>query len=78
MELIEEGFGESASPARAFGYAGLGHVDVKGEIYARLVEIGNEETVSDPNFLEQLDAHFSRLPPRYRILDSLDCADQSD
>ena len=58
MELMEEGFGESPSPARASGG------DIKAEIYARLVEIGNDEAVSDPDFFDHLDAHFSRLPPR--------------
>lgn len=61
-EEIEEGVGESSSPPRGFG--GGGAHDLKSDIFERLVAIGNEEAVANPDFKEQLDAHFARLPPR--------------
>ena len=59
MDLIE-GVGESSSPPRSFGVN-----DLRNDIYNRLVETGNEEAVSNPDFRDLLDAHFSRLPTRY-------------
>lgn len=64
MDLIE-GVGESSSPPRSFGCFGV--YDVRNDVYNRLMESGNEEAVSNPEFREQLDAHFNRLPPRYHI-----------
>lgn len=58
-ESIEEGVGESSSPPRVAGLS-----DIKGEIYNRLVEIKHVEAVSNPDFKEQLEAHFNRLPMR--------------
>ncbi|XP_043722193.1 serine/threonine-protein kinase STY46-like isoform X2 [Telopea speciosissima] len=65
MELFE-GVGESSSPPRNFG--GFGGYDIRNDVYNRLVENGNEEAACNPEFREQLDAHFNRLPSRY-ILD---------
>ena len=59
MDLIE-GVGESSSPPRSFGA-----YDLRNDVYNRLVENGHEEAVSNPEFRDLLDAHFSRLPPRY-------------
>ncbi|XP_038987639.1 serine/threonine-protein kinase STY17-like isoform X5 [Phoenix dactylifera] len=57
---MEEGEGESSSPARAF----VGH-DIIHDIYSRLLESGNEEATSNPDLLNQLDSHLSRLPQSY-------------
>ncbi|XP_042492329.1 serine/threonine-protein kinase STY46-like isoform X2 [Macadamia integrifolia] len=65
MELFE-GVGESSSPPRSYG--GFCGNDIRNDVYNRLIESGNEEAVSNPEFREQLDAHFNRLPARY-ILD---------
>lgn len=62
-----EGVGESSSPPRGLGLGAGGRIaanDIKNKIFARLVESGNEEAVSNPDFMDQLEAHFSRLPPR--------------
>lgn len=65
MELIE-GVGESSSPPRSFGGgAAVGVLyEIRNDVYNRLMEIGNEEAVSNPDFREILDSHFNRLPPR--------------
>ncbi|KAL3513855.1 hypothetical protein ACH5RR_026572 [Cinchona calisaya] len=65
MDLVE-GVGESSSPARSFG--GLGAYDIRNDVYNRLIESGNHEAVSNPEFREQLDVHFNRLPASY-VLD---------
>lgn len=62
MDLIE-GVGESSSPPRSFG--SFGGYDIKIDVYNRLVECGNDEAVSNPEFRELLESHFSRLPSRY-------------
>ena len=54
-----EGMGESSSPS-----GGLGLYDIKNDIYNKLVETGNDEAISSPDFKEQLDAHFNMLPTR--------------
>ncbi|XP_062184245.1 serine/threonine-protein kinase STY8-like isoform X3 [Phragmites australis] len=70
---LEEGVGESCWPhggatAIARGVSGGGgYTDVRKEIYDRLMESGNEEATSDPNFKDQLDRHFERLPASYSI-----------
>ncbi|KAK3043839.1 hypothetical protein RJ639_000538 [Escallonia herrerae] len=62
---LAEGVGESSSPPRSFGsFSGY---DVKSDVYNRLVESGNEEAVCNPEFREQLDAHFNRLPASYGL-----------
>ncbi|XP_042961402.1 serine/threonine-protein kinase STY17-like isoform X2 [Carya illinoinensis] len=67
MDLVE-GMGESSSPPRSFGGGGcFSGYDVRNDVYNRLVESGREEVVSNPNFRELLDAHFSRLPPSYGL-----------
>ncbi|KAL6005495.1 hypothetical protein ACLOJK_006062 [Asimina triloba] len=72
MELTE-GVGESSSPPRAFG--AFNYYDVRNDVYNRLMENGNEEAVSNPRFREQLDAHFSRLPPSYGLDVNVDRAE---
>ncbi|GLU16549.1 hypothetical protein SLE2022_329800 [Rubroshorea leprosula] len=62
MDLTEE-VGESSSPPRSFGNSSVS--DLKNDIYNRLVENGNEEALFNPDFRDQLDAHFNRLPPSY-------------
>ncbi|KAK9270111.1 hypothetical protein L1049_025685 [Liquidambar formosana] len=64
MDLIE-GVGESSSPPRSFGsFSGY---DIRNDVYNRLMESGNEEAVCNPDFREQLDAHFNRLPASYGL-----------
>lgn len=62
---LAEGVGESSSPPRSFGSFGAG--DLRNDVYIRLVEIGNQEAVSNPDFRDQLNAHFSRLPLSYGL-----------
>lgn len=62
MDLVE-GVGESSSPPRAF--SGYGNYDVRNDVYNRLLENGHDQAVSNPEFREQLEAHFNRLPPRF-------------
>ncbi|KAI3408099.1 uncharacterized protein J3R85_020430 [Psidium guajava] len=66
MDLIE-GVGESSSPPRSFVGSLSGSYDVRNDVYARLVETGNEEAVSNPEFRELLEAHFNRLPSSYLL-----------
>ncbi|KAI3686071.1 hypothetical protein L1987_79741 [Smallanthus sonchifolius] len=69
MDLVE-GVGESSSPPRTFsGFAGY---EIVNDVYNRLVEIGNEEATANPEFREQLEAHFSRLPSSYALDINLD------
>ncbi|KAK9080772.1 hypothetical protein SSX86_000530 [Deinandra increscens subsp. villosa] len=69
MDLVE-GVGESSSPPRSFS-GGAGY-EIANDVYNRLVEIGNEEVTANPEFREQLEAHFSRLPPSYALDINLD------
>ncbi|XP_030465308.1 serine/threonine-protein kinase STY46-like isoform X2 [Syzygium oleosum] len=64
MDLIE-GVGESSSPPRSVVGSLTGSYDVRSDVYARLVEAGNEDDVSNPEFRDLLEAHFNRLPSRY-------------
>ncbi|XP_052201278.1 serine/threonine-protein kinase STY46-like isoform X2 [Diospyros lotus] len=64
MDLVEE-VGESSSPPRSSG--SFGGYDIRTDEYNRLVETGNEEAMSKPEFRELLDAHFNRLPASYRL-----------
>lgn len=76
MEFEEE-VGESSSPPRTYGSfggggsggggvgVGGGNDAIRDEVYNRLIEIGNEEAVTTPDFREQLEAHFNRLPSRF-------------
>lgn len=66
--------GESSSPPRAL--AAIGGSDIKHEIYMRLMESGNEEVVSNPDFWELIDSHFSRLPPSYSLDVNIDKAEE--
>ncbi|XP_057795485.1 serine/threonine-protein kinase STY8-like [Salvia miltiorrhiza] len=73
MEFAEE-VGESSSPPRSYGSfgggpsAGGGNNDViRNDVYNRLIENGNEEAITNPAFLEQLEAHFNRLPTSYGL-----------
>ncbi|XP_010680490.1 serine/threonine-protein kinase STY46 isoform X2 [Beta vulgaris subsp. vulgaris] len=76
MELIE-GVGESSSPPRSFGGgAAVGVLyEIRNDVYNRLMEIGNEEAVSNPDFREILDSHFNRLPPSYGLDVNMDRAE---
>lgn len=65
MELVEEGMGESSSPPRWHGGQDPSY-DIKNDIYMRLVQSENSEAIANPNLRDLLDAHFSRLPARYR------------
>jgi hypothetical protein len=60
---LTEGVGESSSPPRSF--ISFNNYDVRSDVYNRLVESGHEEALSQPEFRDQLDAHFNRLPARY-------------
>ncbi|XP_065016993.1 serine/threonine-protein kinase STY8-like isoform X2 [Musa acuminata AAA Group] len=63
---MDEGEGESSSPARPLG--GPSPRDaLRNEIYERLLDSGNEEVISNPNLRDLLDAHLSRLPLRYGL-----------
>ncbi|XP_015865793.2 serine/threonine-protein kinase STY46 [Ziziphus jujuba] len=62
---LTEGVGESSSPPRSFG--SYSNYDVRNDVYNRLVESGNEDAVSNPEFREQLDSHFNRLPASYGL-----------
>ncbi|KAK9162639.1 hypothetical protein Syun_003541 [Stephania yunnanensis] len=66
MELIEE-VGESSSPLRSASIGVFGGYDVRTDVFNRLVESGNEEVLCNPEFRDQLDAHFKRLPSRYGL-----------
>ncbi|KAI6691094.1 hypothetical protein NL676_027922 [Syzygium grande] len=66
MDLIE-GVGESSSPPRSFVGSLTGSYDVRGDVYARLVEAGNEDNVGNPEFRDLLEAHFNRLPSSYLL-----------
>lgn len=57
VDLEEEGVGESSSPPRSFGNL--------NDVCNRLIESGNEVALRTPDFREQLDAHFNRLPHSY-------------
>lgn len=72
MDFIE-GVGESSSPPR--GYGVFGGYDIRNDVYNRLMESENEEALCNPEFREQLDAHFNRLPVRYHpsFLINLEC-----
>lgn len=70
MDFTEE-VGESSSPPRSYGSfggggsGGGGNDVIRIDVYNRLIENGNEEAISQPDFREQLEAHFNRLPPRF-------------
>ncbi|KAG8378112.1 hypothetical protein BUALT_Bualt08G0104300 [Buddleja alternifolia] len=73
MDFVEE-VGESSSPPRSYGSfggggsGGGGGIDViRNDVYNRLIENRNEEAISTPDFREQLEAHFNRLPPSYGL-----------
>ncbi|KAI9199974.1 hypothetical protein LWI28_000959 [Acer negundo] len=62
---LTEGVGESSSPPRSFGC--FSNYDVRNDVFNRLIDNGNEEAVCNPEFREQLDAHFNRLPASYGL-----------
>ncbi|CAA3005281.1 serine threonine- kinase STY8-like isoform X1 [Olea europaea subsp. europaea] len=69
MDLVEE-VGESSSPPRSYGSygGGSGGNDViRNDVYNRLIENENEEALGNPDFREQLESHFNRLPPSYGL-----------
>ncbi|XP_021830166.1 serine/threonine-protein kinase STY8-like [Prunus avium] len=67
---LTEGVGESSSPPRSFVI--FGNYDVRNDVYNRLLESGNEDALTQPDFREQLDAHFNRLPASYGLDVNLD------
>ncbi|KAK4481346.1 hypothetical protein RD792_012231 [Penstemon davidsonii] len=72
MDLVEE-VGESSSPPRSYGSfggsgsGGGGHDVIRNDVYNRLIENRNEEAINNPDFREQLENHFNRLPPSYGL-----------
>ncbi|GFP97794.1 serine/threonine-protein kinase ht1 [Phtheirospermum japonicum] len=72
MDFAEE-VGESLSPPRSYGSFGVGGSGGGGndviwnDVCNKLIENRNEEAVSNPDFREQLEAHFNRLPPSYGL-----------
>ncbi|KAL2489477.1 ACT-like protein tyrosine kinase family protein [Forsythia ovata] len=69
MDLVEE-VGESSSPPRSYGSFGVGSGSgdvIRNDVYNRLIENENEEALGNPDFREQLEAHFNRLPPSYGL-----------
>ncbi|KAJ0086659.1 hypothetical protein Patl1_08093 [Pistacia atlantica] len=62
---LTEGVGESSSPPRSFG--SFSNYDVRKDVFNRLIVCGNEEAVCNPEFREQLDSHFNRLPASLKI-----------
>ncbi|XP_071703283.1 serine/threonine-protein kinase STY46-like isoform X2 [Rutidosis leptorrhynchoides] len=69
MDFVE-GVGESSSPPRNF--AGFSGYEIVNDVYNRLIEVNNEEVTSNPEFREQLEAHFNRLPASYALDINLD------
>ncbi|KAK9757414.1 hypothetical protein RND81_01G161300 [Saponaria officinalis] len=74
MEFIE-GVGESSSPPKSYGGVGGILFDIRNDVYNRLVEIGIDEAVSNPDFREVLDSHFNRLPASYGLDVNIDRAE---
>ncbi|XP_061341997.1 serine/threonine-protein kinase STY46-like [Gastrolobium bilobum] len=72
MDFVE-GVGESSSPPRTF--SGYSNYDVRNDVYNRLMETGHDQAVSNPEFREQLEAHFNRLPPSYGLDVNIDRAE---
>ncbi|XP_057423662.1 serine/threonine-protein kinase STY8-like isoform X2 [Lotus japonicus] len=69
-----EGIGESNSPPRA-AFAGYTNSDVKNDVFNRLLQTGHDQAVSNPEFRQQLEAHFNRLPPSYGLDVNIDKAE---
>ncbi|KAG2633801.1 hypothetical protein PVAP13_2NG294900 [Panicum virgatum] len=72
---VEEDVSESSSPPSAA--AAPVHAtasDICSEVYQRLVQKGFEEALA-PEFREQLEAHFARLPMSYQINLDIDKAE---
>ncbi|XP_048436834.1 serine/threonine-protein kinase STY46 isoform X3 [Pyrus x bretschneideri] len=67
---LTEGVGESSSPPRSF--VSFSNYDVRNDVYNRLVESGHEDALTLPEFREQLDGHFNRLPASYGLDVNLD------
>ncbi|XP_008243692.1 PREDICTED: serine/threonine-protein kinase STY8-like [Prunus mume] len=67
---LTEGVGESSSPPRSF--VSFSNYDVRNDVYNRLLESGKEDALTQPDFREQLDAHFNRLPASYGLDVNLD------
>nr|XP_043640007.1 serine/threonine-protein kinase STY46-like [Erigeron canadensis] len=65
MDLVE-GVGESSSPPRTFA-GGFSGNEVVNDVYNRLLSIGNDDVLAYPDFREQLEAHFNRLPSSYAL-----------
>lgn len=69
-EEEEEGAGESSGSGGGGGGGGAhgGLLAVRKQIFNRLLEIGHEEALADPNFERLLDDHYDRLPLRYTVV----------
>ncbi|XP_042067317.1 serine/threonine-protein kinase STY8-like isoform X1 [Salvia splendens] len=65
MEFAEE-VGESSSPPRSY-YGSANNDVIRNDVYNRLIENGNEEAISNPDFFDLLEAHFNRLPTSYGL-----------
>ncbi|XP_076898928.1 serine/threonine-protein kinase STY46-like [Bidens hawaiensis] len=70
MDLVE-GVGESSSPPRSFTGGFTGN-EIANDVYNRLLEVNNEEAVNNPEFREELEAHFTKLPASYALDINLD------
>ncbi|KAL3638899.1 hypothetical protein CASFOL_016806 [Castilleja foliolosa] len=75
MDFAEE-VGESSSPRSYGSFGGGGGNDVIWvDVCNKLIENRNEEAISNPDFREQLEAHFNRLPPSYGLDINMDRAE---
>ncbi|XP_042440478.1 serine/threonine-protein kinase STY17-like [Zingiber officinale] len=64
---MEEGEGESSSPARPLPGVPSPHDAICNDIYDRLIDSGNDEAVFNPNLRDLLESHLARLPLRYGL-----------
>ncbi|XP_042433218.1 serine/threonine-protein kinase STY17-like isoform X2 [Zingiber officinale] len=64
---MEEGEGESSSPARPLPGGPSPHDAICNDIYDRLIDSGNDEAVFNPNLRDLLESHLARLPLRYGL-----------
>ncbi|KMZ60519.1 Protein kinase family protein, putative, expressed [Zostera marina] len=60
MTILEEGEGENSLPSQP-------SVGIRDEIYARLLEIKDEDVMRHPDFRIELDSHFNRFPLSYAM-----------
>ncbi|XP_074566620.1 serine/threonine-protein kinase STY17-like [Curcuma longa] len=72
---MEEGEGESSSPARPLPGGPSPHDAICNDIYDRLIDSGNDEAVFNPNLRNLLGSHLARLPLRYGLDLNMDRVD---